>query len=136
MSELEYRTNTDGLSAANLQGGFFEGWSNPPDPETHLRVLQNSDHVVMAVYNDEVIGFITALSDGVLSAFITLLEVLPEYQDRGIGYSLMNQIMEEIGDIYMVDLVCDANLSRFYAELGFATTTGMSRRDYRMQSGR
>lgn len=136
MSEFEYRTNTEGLSPASLRGGFFEGWSDPPDPETHLEILENSDHVVVAVYRDEVIGFITALSDGVLSAFITLLEVLPEYQDRGIGHSLMNQIMEEIGDIYMVDLVCDANLSRFYAELGFATTTGMSRRDYRMQSGR
>ena len=136
MSEFEYRTNTDGLSAANLQGGFFEGWSNPPDAETHLEILQNSDHVVIALYKDEVIGFITALSDGVLSAFITLLEVLPEFQDGGIGRSLMSQIMDEIGDIYMVDLVCDANLSRFYAELGFATTTGMSRRDYRMQSGR
>jgi ribosomal protein S18 acetylase RimI-like enzyme len=136
MSEFEYRTSTEGLSARNLQGGFFEDWSNPPDAETHLKILENSDHIVLAVNDDEVIGFITALSDGVLSAFITLLEVLPEYQDRGIGQSLMNQIMEEIGDIYMVDLVCDANLSRFYAELGFATTTGMSRRDYRMQSGR
>lgn len=136
MSEFEYRTSTEDLSAASLEGGFFEEWSDPPDPETHLKILENSDHVVVAVYRDEVIGFITALSDGVLSAFITLLEVLPEYQDRGIGHSLMNKMMEEIGDIYMVDLVCDANLSRFYAELGFATTTGMSRRDYRMQSGR
>lgn len=136
MSEFEYRTSTEGLSAANLPDGFFEGWSDPPDPETLLKILESSDHVVVAVHEDEVIGFITALSDGVLSAFITLLEVLPEHQDRGIGHSLMNQIMKEIGDIYMVDLVCDANLSRFYAELGFATTTGMSRRDYRMQSGR
>ena len=136
MNDFEYRTSTEGLSPASLQGGFFEGWSDAPGPETHLKILENSDHVVLAVYKGEVIGFITALSDGVLSAFITLLEVLPEYQGRGIGQSLMNQIMEEIGDIYMVDLVCDANLSRFYAELGFATTTGMSRRDYRMQSGR
>ena len=44
--------------------------------------------------------------------------------------------LAEIGNIYMVDLVCDADLSRFYAELGFATTTGMSRRDYDMQPGR
>lgn len=136
MTEFEYRTSTDGLTPANLEGNFFEGWLDPPDAATHLRILENSDHVVLAVYGDQVIGFITALSDGVLSAFITLLEVLPEYQGRGIGHSLMNKIMEEIGDIYMVDLVCDANLSRFYAELGFATTTGMSRRDYRMQSGR
>ncbi|HEX6220343.1 MAG TPA: GNAT family N-acetyltransferase, partial [Acidimicrobiia bacterium] len=100
------------------------------------RILDASDHVVIAVRDDKVIGFVTALSDGVLSAFITLLEVLPEHHNKGIGQSLINQMMEQIGDIYMVDLVCDANLSRFYAELGFATATGMSRRDYALQSGR
>lgn len=136
MSEIAYSTSTDGIAADDLDGGFFKEWANPPSPSTHLEILKGSDHVVLALDGDRVVGFITAISDGVLSAFITLLEVLPEYQHRGIGHSLMNQIMSEIGDIYMVDLVCDANLSRFYAELGFATTTGMSRRDYDMQPGR
>jgi len=136
MTTLEYRTTAEELTAAQLDGGFFEGWLDPPSPETMLRILRSSDHVVIAVRDDTVIGFVTAISDGVLSAFITLLEVLPEHHDKGIGHSLINQMMEQIGDIYMVDLVCDANLSRFYAELGFATTTGMSRRDYAMQSGR
>lgn len=136
MTTLEYRTTADGLTADQLDGGFFDGWLDPPAPETMLRILDSSDHVVIAVRDEEVIGFVTAISDGVLSAFITLLEVLPEHHDKGIGHSLINQMMEQIGEIYMVDLVCDANLSRFYAELGFATATGMSRRDYAMQSGR
>lgn len=136
MTTLEYRTTAEGLTAAQLDGGFFDGWLDPPSPETMLRILHASDHVVIAVRDSKVIGFVTAISDGVLSAFITLLEVLPEHHDKGIGHSLINQMMEQIGDIYMVDLVCDANLSRFYAELGFATATGMSRRDYAMQSGR
>lgn len=136
MTNLSYRTTTDGLTEDQLTGDFFEGWLDPPPPEALLRVLQSSDHVVVAIRNDKVIGFVTALSDDVLSAFITLLEVVPEEQDKGIGHSLINQILDEIGQIYMVDLVCDANLSRFYAELGFAATTGMSRRDYAVQSGR
>ena len=136
MTTLEYRTTADGLTADQLEGGFFEGWLDPPSAETMLRILEASDHVVIAVRDDQVIGFVTAISDGVLSAFITLLEVLPEHHNKGIGHSLINQMMSQIGDIYMVDLVCDANLSRFYAELGFATATGMSRRDYAMQSGR
>lgn len=135
-STLTYQTTTDGLTVDQLSGEFFSGWLDPPTPETHLRVLEQSDHRVVAVREGKVVGFITAISDGVLSAFVTLLEVVPEEQDKGIGQSLMNQLMEDIGDIYMVDLVCDANLSRFYAELGFATATGMSRRNYEMQSGR
>lgn len=135
-STLRYQTTTEGLSADQLTGGFFRDWPNPPSPETHLRILEGSDHKVVAIRDGRVIGFVTAISDGVLSAFVTLLEVLPEEEDKGIGQSMMNQLMEDIGDIYMVDLVCDANLSRFYAELGFATATGMSRRDYAMQAGR
>ena len=136
MTTLTYQTNTEDLTADQLEGDFFRDWPDPPSPETHLRILKQSNHCVVAVRDNRVVGFITAISDGVLSAFITLLEVIPEEQDKGIGQSLMNQLMEDIGDIYMVDLVCDANLSRFYAELGFATATGMSRRNYEMQSGR
>lgn len=136
MTNLSYRTTADGLTEDQLTGDFFDGWLDPPSPDALLRILQSSDHVVVAIRNDQVIGFVTAISDGVLSAFITLLEVVPEEQDKGIGHSLINQVLDEIGQIYMVDLVCDANLSRFYAELGFATTTGMSRRDYAVQSGR
>jgi ribosomal protein S18 acetylase RimI-like enzyme len=136
MTTLTYQTTTEGLKSDQLDGAFFPDWPDPPTPETLLRILEQSDHRVVAVRDDKVVGFITAISDGVLSAFITLLEVTPEEQDKGIGHSLMNQLMTDIGDIYMVDLVCDANLSRFYAELGFATATGMSRRNYRMQSGR
>lgn len=136
MTTLEYRTTARGLTPDQLEGGFFDGWPDPPSPETMLRILDASDHVVIAVRDEKVIGFVTAITDGVLAAFITLLEVLPEHHGKGIGHSLINQMMSQIGDIYMVDLVCDANLSRFYAELGFATATGMSRRDYAMQSGR
>lgn len=133
---LQYQTTADGLTEDQLTGGFFVDWPDPPTPATHLRLLQSSDHVVVALRDDQVIGFVTSISDGVLSAFITLLEVLPEEHDKGIGHSLINQLLDEIGDLYMVDLVCDVNLSRFYAELGFATSTGMSRRNYAMQSGR
>ncbi|HEX6299187.1 MAG TPA: GNAT family N-acetyltransferase [Acidimicrobiia bacterium] len=114
---MTYQTTTDGLS------------ETPRD-------LEGSDHKVLAVRHGQVIGFITAISDGVLSAFTTLLEVVPHEQGKGIGQSLMNQLLDDIGNIYMVDLVCDANFSRFYAELGFATSTGITRRDYPMQAGR
>lgn len=133
---LAYQTTTDGLTEDQLTGGFFQGWPNPPSPATHLRILEASDHKVVAIRDDQVIGFMTAISDGVLSAYITLIEVLPEERGKGIGQSLINQLLDDIGDIYMIDLTSDADFSRFYAELGFATSTSMSRRDYAMQAGR
>ena len=62
----------------------------------------------MTINRTSVVGFVTAVSDGVLSAYIPLLEVLPEYQDRGIGSELMRRILEQLDDLYMVDVLCDA----------------------------
>ena len=78
--------------------GFFVGWPNPPSPATHLRLLAGSDYVELAVDADtgQVVGFITAISDGVLAAFIPLLEVLPAYQGQGIGATLVNRMLARL----------------------------------------
>ena len=70
-----------------------------------------------------------------MSAYIPLLEVLPNWQGRGIGTRLIEVLCEQLGDLYMVDLVCDAELEAFYAPLGFQVLTGMARRNYENQNG-
>lgn len=72
---MMFKTHIDGITAEMLQG-FFVDWPNPPSPETHLQLLKNSAKVVVAVDGNKVAGFITAISDGVLSAYIPLLEIL------------------------------------------------------------
>ncbi|WP_373604601.1 hypothetical protein [Bhargavaea cecembensis] len=71
---IEYRTDTGGITPDMLEG-FFVGWPDTPGCGTHLRLLRQSSHVVLAVDSDrrQVAGFITAVSDGVLSAYIPLL---------------------------------------------------------------
>lgn len=77
-----------------------------------------------------VVGFITAISDGLLSAYIPLLEVLPEYQRQGIGRELVRRMLEKLKDFYMVDLICDPPLQSFYRALGMRPAVGMSIRNY------
>ena len=62
---------TEPITPEQLKG-FFVGWPAPPTPETHLRLLQQSDAVVLAVDDatQQVVGFITAISDGVLLSLI------------------------------------------------------------------
>ena len=133
---IEYRDSVDGLPASQLVG-FFENWPNPPSPETHLRVLQNSFEVLLAVdtEDDRVVVFITAISDGVLSAYISFLEVLPSYRSRGIGSELLRRLMNRLSDLYMVDLVCDSNLVPFYQNFGMLHVSGMALRNLEHQSG-
>ena len=131
-----YKKELDGISSDMLKG-FFVGWPNPPNPETHLKLLKNSSKVIIAMdrTTNEVVGFITAISDGVLSAYIPLLEVLPAYKSKGIGKELVNQMLKELDDIYMIDLCCDDDLVPYYDKLGMMKTNGMILRNYNMQSG-
>jgi ribosomal protein S18 acetylase RimI-like enzyme len=133
---IVYRDNLDGLTPRQLTG-FFVGWPDPPSPETHLRILQGSAHVILAL-NDEnsaVVGFVTAISDGVLSAYIPFLEVLPDYQGQGIGHELMRRMLARLEHLYMIDLTCDPELQPYYQRFGMRPASGMMLRQRSRQSG-
>lgn len=134
---MKYVTTLDQLSPAKLVG-FFEGWPNPPSPEMHLTLLKNSYKVVLAIdeTTKQVVGFITAISDGLLSAYIPLLEVLPTYKNQGIGQELVKQMIQQLNDLYMVDLLCDPDLQPYYEKFGMTRSQGMVIRNYTNQSGR
>mgnify|MGYP001174193873 CR=1 FL=1 len=133
---MRYLTSADAISADQLHG-FFVGWPNPPSPETHLAILQRSAAVALAMDEEtgRVVGFVNALSDSLLSAFIPLLEVLPDYQGRGIGSELVRRLLAQLGDLYAVDVMCDADVQPFYARLGMQPAQGMMLRRYDRQSG-
>ena len=133
---IRYVDSIESLTVENLRG-FFVGWQNPPSPETHLELLKNSSVVVLAVDSEtgNVVGFITAISDKILSAYIPLLEVLPENQKQSIGLELTRRMLEKLKDLYMVDLLCDEELQSFYAKLGMKRAQGMFLRNYERQAG-
>lgn len=112
--------------------GFFVGWPSPPTLDRRLELLRRSDAVSLAYDERSLVGFATAITDGVLAAFIPFLEVLPSHQRRGIGTGLIERLLAQLEDLYMVDVVCDAPLERFYAQLGFTPldrAMGLRRRE-------
>lgn len=123
---IRYQDSLDGITPRHLSG-FFVGWSHPPSPETHLQLLAGSDHLLLAIDADsgQVVGFITAISDGVLSGFIPLLEVLPDWQGRGIGSALVRQMLARLSHLPNLDLMCDPELVGFYQRFGLMAGTGM-----------
>ena len=130
-SEIEYRETAEGLEARQL-AGFFVDWLRQPTPEAHLDILHSSANVVVALdeESDQVVGFVTAISDGVLSAYISLLEVLPEWQSRGIGSEVMRRLLKQLEGLYMVDVLCDPDVQAYYARFGMRRSQGMCIRRY------
>ena len=132
---ITYTSSLAGITSDHLQGGFFAGWPNPPSPKAHYQILANSAAIVLA--RNEVgmiVGFITAISDGISCAYIPHLEVLPDYRGRGIGTELVKQLLAGLRHLYMIDLVCDPSLQSFYKRLGMRTIVGMVVRNYDRQS--
>ena len=117
---VTYTSTADAITPDQLRG-FFVGWPVAPSAERHLELLRGSHAVELALDGDAVVGFVTAISDGVMSAFIPLLEVLPEYQHRRIGTELVHRLLAQLDELYMIDLCCDADLEPFYSALGFQT---------------
>lgn len=133
---IKYQDSLKGVTPGKLRG-FFVDWPNPPSPTAHLRLLKNSGLVTLAVddKSGRVIGFITAITDKVLSAYIPFLEVLPDYQSRGIGEKLVKRMLRRLSKAYMVDLICDVPLQKFYKRFKMSPAAGMMKRNYRSQSG-
>lgn len=133
---ITYTHSLEDVTSDHLRGGFFVGWPNPPSPETHYRILANSYKIVLARNEEKlVVGFVTSVSDGVSAAYIPHLEVLPAYQKQGIGSELVRRLLNQLGHLYMIDLVCDPELQPYYERFGMHAITGMVLRNYERQSG-
>lgn len=133
---ITYRSYVQGVVPSSLVGGFFEGWATPLTPSEHLLLLRRATHVVLAMEESTVVGFVKALSDGMLSAYIPLLEVVPSRRGHGIGSELIRRLPVDLGQLYTVDVMCDEDLVSFYERLGVSPAGGVVRRNYPWRQAR
>ena len=130
--KLRYQESCEGITAEQLTG-FFAHWHSPRTPAEHVAILQRSDYVVLAVdeRSGHVVGFVTALTDGVQAAFIPLLEVLPDYRGHGVGSELMRRVLKLLRDLTAIDLTCNPDMQPFYARFGMKPSVGAVHRNYK-----
>lgn len=120
---IRYETAA-GAVRANQIDGLFVGWPKPPSYDKLVEVMDASYRRVWALDGDRVVGYINAISDGVLTAFIPWLEVHPDYQNQGIGAELLRRVTDELNGMYSIDLVCDDELVPYYEKLGWMGISG------------
>ncbi|HIH96741.1 MAG TPA: GNAT family N-acetyltransferase, partial [Thermoplasmata archaeon] len=84
---IEYKINDRIIP--NELNCFFQDWKSPPSLEIKGELLDGADLIITARENGKLIGFLTAISDGAMHAFITLVEVPEAHQGKGVGTHLM-----------------------------------------------
>jgi ribosomal protein S18 acetylase RimI-like enzyme len=131
---ITYCQSPEGLNSWQLQG-FFKHWLHQPSPEALLQILQASDYIVLAqeTSSTQVVGYITAISDGISCAYIPHLEVHEQFRGQGIGAQLVTRMLARLSHLYMIDLTCDPELQPFYAKFGLRPSTGMLIRNFERQ---
>ena len=110
-------------------------WGSPPSAETLLKIFKGRSYVVLAIDEGQgiVVGFITAISDGISCAYIPHLEVREEFRHQGIGSQLVTRMVDKLKHLYMIDLCCDPDVQPFYMKNGFKQCSGMVIRNYDRQ---
>jgi len=92
--------------------GLEEEYGNP---------LMTSYYHIAVYEKDNLIGYIDCVSNGVTDAYIQDLMVHPDYQGKGVGTELMNQMITYLKEkrIYMISVVYEESLKPFYEKFGF-----------------
>jgi ribosomal protein S18 acetylase RimI-like enzyme len=96
------------------------------EPDVHRRAFEASHTTVFVYHADRLIGFGRAISDGVYQAAIYDCAVLPEFQGKGIGTTIMKNILPRISHCNVI-LYASPGKEGFYQTHGFRKMkTGMA----------
>lgn len=101
-----------------------EGWPTPLErPAEALAAWRRSWPALVAVAEQEVIGFCRALSDGSVTTYIAELLVAPGWQGQGVGSALL-EASQRLCPGSRLDLLATETSRHFYARVGFRSFYG------------
>jgi GNAT superfamily N-acetyltransferase len=96
------------------------GWGHSKYPKMLLRAIENSQMVVCAYADDELIALGRAISDTAFAVYFPDLLVKPDWQKQGIGTKIMWMLLERYPNFHNQVLVAEDDVARdFYVKNGF-----------------
>jgi len=94
--EPSIRHGTQHIDWEELCKIFIRAPLGTRDPKRLQHASENSHTVVSAFVDGRLIGFGRAISDGEYQSAIYDVVVLPEFQKKGIGISIMNDLLDSL----------------------------------------
>lgn len=119
MDNFEYKYNIE-ISKEQLEKLFKSvKWKTGEYPNRLYKAIKNSEYVMSVWKKEELVGLLSAISDGAINVFITYLLVKPDYQKSGLGSIMMNDFCEEFRGYGRRILTTDWDKEKFYHKFGF-----------------
>ncbi len=86
------------------------------------RGFENSLLVLAAFEDNELIGIIRVVGDGVTIVFVQDILIVPEQQRKGVGSALLQEILDRYKNVRQIELATDNNPQTiaFYKSMGFS----------------
>lgn len=94
-------------------------WSSGKYPDMLKEAMKNYKTVYSAWDNDRLVGLISVMDDGVMTAYVHYLLVNPDYQRFGIGRKLIDMTKEKYKDYLKIVLIAYDSAMEFYNSCGF-----------------
>lgn len=98
------------------------GWTAYTENMAALeRGYRNSLLVLAAYENDELLGIVRAVGDGVTIVFVQDILVFPARQRQGVGTALLQAVLDRFSDVRQIMLATDntPKTVAFYKSMGF-----------------
>ena len=105
---------------------FQNEWWTKNRTNDDIQKMLDLSHVAIGLVDsetDELVGFARAITDGMYRAFIFDVIVKGSDRNRGLGFTLMNSLLENslIQSVERIELYCPERLVSYYEQFGFST---------------
>lgn len=108
------------------------GWSHRvTDVDELKRLVEASQRALVAVTDDEIVGFARAITDGISNGYVSMVVVAEPYRRRGIGQALVESLIGLEPQITWLLRAGRSGAAEFFAKLGFSVSTGVMERKRR-----
>ena len=119
MNEINYKINAPIETAQIIELYRNCGLPRPIDDEQRItEMFANSNLVISAWNDDELIGISRSITDFVWSCYLADLAVRKKFQKYGIGRKLVELTKEQLGEKSMILLLSVPDAMEYYPKIG------------------